>query len=389
MALEETFGPATNSDSAPKIGGGSIGGAIVGGAISKVLSDEKFERDKRLREEEVARLQQRENTAYSRSIADMLRAGYDPRSGQTPPSASPSASVAPVESPNTAEVVSAGMSAGQQIGTAEQSFFATQRQLDQQQEQNEWTITGNMFSHLRQSIDDDLSLAQNDSQYYHGRYIELKKFVSQEMEIGGEASKRTFDEYETAYEKKKNELLSQRHNVSVQVSAGNDSGAKHSTEKGSSSSSKNSDSDNINAYTSEVVGQTIGFSESSSLTDKLQDVLTKSFKFGGSAGYGYQRLTEDEKSELRKWSHKWLDEQMSKSSAKYKGLSEKDKEAIQRVIADTYDNYMEARNYITSIRDKKSELYRVTEEQYNSHEANRYRSPRGKESYFNKDVEAY
>lgn len=183
MALEETFGPATNSDSAPKIGGGSIGGAIVGGTISKVLSDEKFERDKRLREEEVARLQQRENTAYSRSIADMLRAGYDPRSGQTSPSASPSSSVAPVESPNTAEFVSAGMSAGQQIGTAEQSFFATQRQLDQQQEQNEWTITGNMFSHLRQSIDDDLSLAQNDSQYYHGRYIELKKFVSQEMEI--------------------------------------------------------------------------------------------------------------------------------------------------------------------------------------------------------------
>ena len=75
--------------------------------------------------------------------------------------------------------------------------------------------------------------------------------------------------------------------------------------------------------------------------------------------------------------------------SKYKGLSDKDKQAMLSVIADTYGNYMEARNYVTSIRDKKAELYRVTEEQYNSHEANRYRSPRGKESYFNKDVEAY
>lgn len=392
MALTDIFGGASSTGA-----GAGVASSVVNGAVNLALSAQKYEQDRKNREAEVARLERREDSQYTRAVRDLLSVGYDARVAQTPPSPSSSQSVAPVQAPDFATDLSAGITSGLGVGKQEADFQQRQRELDQIQENNEWGVTGNMFQNMRQSIDDDNALAQNDMQYYHGRYVELKKFISAEMEIGDENAKRSFDEYEDAWEKKKKELLSKRHNFEVSLSAGNQSsngtGSEHGTSSKSESSEKNSETDNVNAFTGEVVGETIGHSSSStdasSIADKVTDIAKKAVSLGAKASYGYQHLTKDEKEELDKWSHKWLSENLSKDSKKFKSLTEEDKQAIVKVITETYANYIGAENYRTSIRDKKRELYRQIEEQYNSHQSNRYRSPRGSSVYLQKDVDMY
>ena len=369
-------------------------GSVINGALNLYLSDQKREEEKRQRQEEVERLEKRENTQYSRSIADMMRAGYDPRAGQTNPPPASVASVAPQVSPDYAASVSEGVTSGLGVGSAEAGVLQRQQELDQAQENNEWTITGNMFQNLRQSIDDDMALAQNDEQYYHGRYVELRKFVSETLEVGDETATRTFDQYTDAWEKKKNELLSQRHNVTASISAGSQSsrskGSEHQNGTNTGSETRQSEKDAVNAFTGEVAGETIenssSSSQSSSILDKLTDVAKKVVSFGGSLTYGYQHLTEEEKSELAKWSHEWLSENLGKQSKTFKGLSPEDKQKIVQLITETYVNYSEARDYNVSVKDRKWELYRIIGEQYDSHQSHRYRSPRGSRVYLNKQT---
>lgn len=374
--------------------GMSAVGSVVNGALNLYLSDKKREEEKRQRQEEIDRLEKRENTQYSRSIADMLRAGYDPRVGQTNPPPASASSVAPQISPDYAASVTEGINSGIGLGSAEAGVLQRQRELDQAQENNEWTITGNMFQNLRQGIDDDLALAQNDEQYYHGRYVELRKFVSETLEVGDETATRTFDQYTDAWEKKKKELLSKRHNISASLSAGSQSsGSKGSERQNGSkigSDQSQSEKDNVIVPTGEVVTGTLenssSSSQSSSILDKLTDVAKKAVSVGGSLTYGYQHLTEEEKSELDKWSHEWLSENLGKQSKTFKGLSPADKQKIVQLITETYVNYSEARDYNVSVKDRKWELYRVIGEQYDSHQSHRYRSPRGSRVYLNKQT---
>lgn len=88
---------------------GTAIGAIAGGILGGVTANKKARGDKEAREEEVARVQRREDTAIRRATADSLAAGVDPRiQNQAPPSAG-SASVEPYQSVDYTNDMVAGM----------------------------------------------------------------------------------------------------------------------------------------------------------------------------------------------------------------------------------------------------------------------------------------
>lgn len=97
---------------------GTAIGAIAGGILGAVSGNKKAKGDIKAREEEVARVQQREDTAIRRATTDSLAAGVDPRiQNQAPPSAG-SAGVEPYQS---ADYMNDMVAAGGQLSQAFQS----------------------------------------------------------------------------------------------------------------------------------------------------------------------------------------------------------------------------------------------------------------------------
>lgn len=107
MADNQVIGAGINGAGSGAIGGatagsafgpvgtaiGAVGGALIGG-ISSAL---KTKGDLEEREKEVKRLQEREDTAVRRSVADSLAAGIDPRSSEKPVDPASSAGVEPYQ----------------------------------------------------------------------------------------------------------------------------------------------------------------------------------------------------------------------------------------------------------------------------------------------------
>lgn len=108
MADSQVIGAGVNGAGSGAIGGatagsafgpvgtavGAIGGAIVGGVSSAL----KTKGDLEEREKEVKRIQEREDTAVRRSVADSLAAGIDPRSTDKPVDPASASGVEPYQS---------------------------------------------------------------------------------------------------------------------------------------------------------------------------------------------------------------------------------------------------------------------------------------------------
>lgn len=86
---------------------GTAIGTIIGAVAGGIGGAKKEEAEAKAREEEVKRLEQRENTAVQRQVLDSLAAGIDPRSQSDAPSGSPSASVAPQQFESVADNLAA------------------------------------------------------------------------------------------------------------------------------------------------------------------------------------------------------------------------------------------------------------------------------------------
>lgn len=108
MADNQIIGAGINGAGSGAIGGatagsafgpvgtavGAIGGAIAGGVSSALKTKGDIEE----REKEVKRLQEREDTAVRRSVADSLAAGIDPRSSEKPVDPASASAVEPYQS---------------------------------------------------------------------------------------------------------------------------------------------------------------------------------------------------------------------------------------------------------------------------------------------------
>lgn len=108
MADSQVIGAGVNGAGSGAIGGATAGsafgpvgaaiGAISGALIGGVGSAMKAKGDLEEREKEVKRLQEREDTAVRRSVADSMAAGIDPRSSEQPVDPASASGVEPYQS---------------------------------------------------------------------------------------------------------------------------------------------------------------------------------------------------------------------------------------------------------------------------------------------------
>lgn len=343
------MGKQQNPNQKAQVGASLASGlsGIASSVLNAVSNRQAEKRQVARQQQEIARVQQREDTAISRATRDSLAQGIDPRVNGSPSPQAGASSVEPAPAIPTdfSNIASAGQAVGGQI--------MQRADLDQKQLQNEFDNSRYLLDDMYDQVNKDLELATTDLERYESIQKDYEKLLVRE-----------FEDYQgDKHEFGKNTRDITEHAVTnfLQNHTNFELGAKVGLSKGSVKETDQKTSTNGEGF----VG---------SLIDKLSSIA----KFGVGADLNgkvdWGKMTQNDIKDLTSTVSDDLYKHLTDKSKKFKGLDEDSKKRIADRLAENQVKLLRAMDWRYLVNQQKRSYNKSARELWRSFQKSRYRS---------------
>lgn len=355
---------------------GEIISSIIGTVGTLVQNAVKYEKDKKARAAEVARVQEREDTAYTRAAIDQYRAGI--RSDGKESSAS--SSVAPTEMPIT-DTATAGTALGsalnqtsianQQADIAEAQMAQNERLTlaDQQikRTNNAYANMGNYLGSYQNMLDFSISQSLQNKTFFGAQRTALLGYLAEQNNTTTENVSGTLHDITMGITSTTKKVVSNR--VSKGASAHAEVGKGNQKQKGEKNGTRTVNDwgekiredfqhSKAGARANNTEEKTKGGSVIKDIIDDVLDVVKINFEVAAEGHITWDDLTQEDKEEIFNDVVKWSDTTTKKNGITTLRLSDRYRKKVFEQLKEFDDEYSKASDEYDNYQDRKSNFTR-------------------------------